>query len=68
MADLNWFIRNRSMLCPKHVAPRPSLVKTTSWCPQCQKLWKLRRSQYSWRYQWWFINEGEKYLEKESVK
>lgn len=57
---LEWVKLRRNEKCPDcGNIPRDSLVKTTSWCPSCERVWKLVRTAYSWRIHWWYVN-GDK--------
>lgn len=49
-----WLKKHRTEECPKHHPVRNSLVKNSAYCPKCDKYWKLIRSEYSWRYFWYY--------------
>ena len=45
LTELEWFKRFRTQRCPKckpdTVFPW-SLVKTSQWCPECNRIWRYR--------------------------
>lgn len=51
-----WLKLHRERICPKCTEQKfkPSLVKGTFWCPNCDKYWQVEKSKitgvYNWRY------------------
>lgn len=53
---LDWLKKRRVNKCPDCGFKVPhSLVQTTAWCPECDKIWRLRRNTWSWKYFWYYI-------------
>lgn len=66
MTLLQWAKRNKRK-CPKHDQIPSSLVKTTAWCEICDRIWRLRRNTWSWKYHWYYITDDGNFLAKGGI-
>lgn len=61
MTKLEWLRRYRTEQCPncsgKNI--KNSLVKTTAICPDCNRIWAVRRATWTWHCFWYFEDKQE---------
>lgn len=60
-----WLKKKRTCPCPNCGYKIPnSLVKTSCYCPSCDKYWKLIRNEWNWKLNWYYFDPLKNKKEK----